>query len=72
MQSQQVDPINWHVVTSVLGFICTALLGMLYHMWVTRLDKIESKIDGIIKYLISTSNTDDKRILSELIGHKRG
>lgn len=64
----QTDVITWRVIVSVLAVACTTLLGMLYGVLQTRLSRMEVKINGIIRFLITHSENGEKEDLSNLIG----
>jgi len=68
MQSPSPDGITWQVVVSVLASLSVLLTGILYKFFAERLDRMESKINGIIRHLIAHSDNADREALGKLIG----
>jgi hypothetical protein len=68
MQSSP-DGVTWQVIVSVLASLSVALTGILYKFFADRLSRMESKINGIIRHLITHSENADRKALSDLIGN---
>jgi low affinity Fe/Cu permease len=62
------DVITWRIVVSVLAVFCVTLSGLLYHSFVEKFARMENKIDGIIRYLISHSPDGKQEDLAKLVG----
>lgn len=68
IQSSNQVTITWTLVVSVLSSVCIFLGQHWYRSFIKRLDRMEIKINGIIRYLIQHSEPDERKGLSELIG----
>jgi len=69
MQAQgPVDVITWRIIASTLCTLCVALAIIVGKSYLTRLQRLEDKINGIIKYLITTAKNGEREALSKLIG----
>lgn len=64
----QSDVITWRIVVSVLSFVCITMASLLYKLVSERFTRMESKLDGIIRYLVAHSENGEQEGLSKLIG----
>jgi len=63
----QPDVITWRIVVSVLATFCMILTGMVYKSFSDRFDRMERKINGIIRFLIAHSENGEKEDLAKLV-----
>lgn len=64
------DVITWRIVASALSFTCVALVGIVGKLYIGRMTRMEVKINGIIKFLITTASNGERTDLAKLIGEE--
>lgn len=64
------DVITWRIVASALSITCVTLVGMVGKIYIERTTRMEAKINGIIKFLITTASNGERTALAKLIGEE--
>lgn len=64
------DVITWRIVASALSVTCITLVGIVGKIYIDRMTSMEVKINGIIKFLITTASNGERTDLAKLIGEE--
>lgn len=64
------DVITWRIVASALSVTCVTLVGIVGKIYIGRMTRMEGKINGIIKFLITTAINGEREDLAKLIGEE--